>query len=111
METKFTKEYFIEKFEAIPKENWCEGDLQIVEEGVCKNCALGHCKVSKMDDLNEEAIELSKLLKPIHDELYLKGNASEVPYHACYVYQINDLADKLGYTPKERILNALKSLP
>lgn len=42
MSTKFTTEYFIAKFEAIPDEKWAVGRFFLEENPECR-CALGHC--------------------------------------------------------------------
>ncbi len=56
---KYTIDYFIKKFEAIPEELWCTGQLTI--NG--KHCALGHTGIKKMnsDGLNAEGKALLKL--------------------------------------------------
>jgi len=52
--------------------------------------------------LTDEAKALSDILRPVTDT---EATDSEV------IYMINDNRNDLGSTPKERILNALKSLP
>jgi len=105
MVTKFTKEYFIEKFEAISDEQLIVGSL---EKDGCF-CALGACGVKKYGVLTNEAKALSDLFIPLYDTEplleFVFSDAAEV------VYNINDAAFKFGDSPKERIINALKSLP
>ena len=99
--TKFTKEYFIKKFEAIDRSKFKTGSLGVGKE--CK-CALGHCGVTDLNELakTEEAYALSVILKPIHNSIFAwKGDWMH------HVYDINDNADSLGTHPKERILKAL----
>jgi len=104
----FTKEYFIEKFEAIPEEEWTEGDLvtKLINEK-CQRCALGHCGMTTYEIITEEAEALSMLLRPLHGDKHVTLFES--------VYRINDafmFTDfyELGDTPKERILNALAKI-
>lgn len=82
---KYTVDYFIKKFEAIPEELWCVNAFHAGN----KSCALGHC----MDVSNNAAACLSKILN------YNVG-------------QIND-GEANGYqqpTPKQRILAALHDI-
>jgi len=100
---KYTKQYFIDKFQAIPEEFWIKGNLNIT--GEC-HCALGHCGVYNLTELNEEANALSNLLKPVYNSQGMfERTRAEV------VFGINDYCDNLGYTPKQRILNALNLVP
>jgi hypothetical protein len=85
---KFTPRYFIEKFAAIPDEQWTTGHYNFQGQ----HCALGHCNAHIMYN-NPEAYELRLLFRGI-------GN----------VITINDGCrgfNLLGDTPRERILNAL----
>lgn len=106
---KYTKEYFIEKFEAIPDELWIEIELSDDENPNC-HCVLGHCGVSDLDYLTDEANGLIKILEPVHTQIN-KGNSNDV------WDRVTDINDGIfgcrifGNTPKQRILNALKSLP
>lgn len=99
---KYNTEYFINKFESIPNELWTTGRLQ--KNGA--SCALGHCGVEDLDDLNAEAVALADQLKPIFVAVY-----EDTPnFSFSSVTGINDWADSfssLGDTPKERIINAL----
>ena len=109
--TDYTIDYFINKFEAIPKERWCTASL--TKDDRC--CALGHCGVYNDLDTEywaiiDEAIALNRLLTPIlikkHSNFILKE-----PYTA--IWMINDDIFNnyiKGCGPKDRILNALKSL-
>ena len=98
---KYTKKYFIDKFQAIPEEKWTEGILS--QEGCC--CALGHCGVLDLAKPTEEAKELTHLLLPVTKKYIEPLFAGEI------VYYINDSCDELGDTPKQRILNALNLVP
>jgi len=104
---KYTKQYFIEKFQAIPDEKWCVGILTSKSDPDC-HCALGHCglQVLSLENKVEEAVSLGNLLAPVYKNLH--GQTSDFMDH---VYEINDSAISLGKTPKQRILNALKLVP
>lgn len=85
---KYTVDYFIEKFEAIPEEKWFQNDY---EDGSGRFCALGHCGQKYLKP-TDESIALSRLVD--------------------YVSMIND-----GYVdcyqqanPKQRILAALYNI-
>jgi len=84
--TKYNKQYFIDKFKAIPVNNWWVGGY-INPDNPKQKCALGHCNYC-------ERMSLGELIY-------------------C-VASINDgrLEDyfKLGKTPKQRILTALKQV-
>lgn len=88
----YTREYFINKFEAIPDELWCVGAFT---DGAGRHCAYGHCGAKRYSEHTIEGISLRFLLSAnvarINDNL-----------HGQYSH--------LGSTPKERILNALKEL-
>jgi len=88
MSKKYTKEYFVKKFEAIPEEEIGRGDLD-------KHCALYHCGVTSSPNYNhtEESKALAILLGG--DEDFMN------------VWEINDDRDDI---PKNNILNALKLL-
>ncbi len=90
---EYTKEYFIEKFEALKSEEIGTGDLK-------NHCALYHCGVRNWAP-TLEANALSALF----------GGEYEGDYPV--VYDVNDgngIYSNSGSTPKERILNKLKSL-
>lgn len=99
METVYNKEYFLEKFFKIPSEK--------IGIGFENNCALMHCGTVLIKNdyiLSEEANALGELFKPLSDD--------DVGDNAQSVYRINDNSYYVeGNTPKERILNALNSLP
>jgi hypothetical protein len=97
----YNKEYFIKKFEAIPEDKLGSGCLN-------NKCALWHCGVR--EDINtdggwkptEEANALIKLFG---------GSIEENKWGWEKVYHVNDGIDSSeGDTPKERILNKLRSL-
>lgn len=99
METKYTKEYFIAKFEAL--DNWCELSLK---DDVGNHCVLGHCGHKHIYETTEESKALIEILKPLNKMGYSGVN---------HIYFINDGiygGKKYGKSPKERILNALKAL-
>jgi hypothetical protein len=92
--SKFTVDYFITKFEAIPEEKWCSGHH---EDDIGRHCAAGHC--GERDDIHtDESQALCDL----------------IPYRPFWggVAQINDgLNDRYQQpTPKQRILAALRDI-
>ena len=98
---KDTIQYFIDKFEAIPEEEWTIGRLTDTETGAC--CALGHCGVREDENgkwvLTDEATKLLDIFGG------LKG-PDEINFGA--VYTINDCHSMFpGNSPKKRILNQL----
>ncbi len=101
----YTKEYFIEKFNSIPDENWLEdGNLNHPTKENC-GCALFHCGVKK-DAIGsyiatEEALALIELFGG-------NRNNSIPPYRV--VYRVNDTAYEKGLTPKQAIIEKLNSL-
>ncbi len=106
---KFTVDYFINKFNAIPHEKWTIGMGEYDNDSTC---ALGHCGSTSMPS-TKEAIALAKLL---FNSLKIGNDYEET------VYIINDCKNssygggaarydgicELGDSPKERILNALE---
>lgn len=94
-EQKFDLEYFVSKFEAIPDDQWITGEF--FDERGCK-CAYGHCGAVNS---STDTIESSKLL-----DLDLE--------HSFRIAAVNDNTDNeysaYGSTPKQRVVNYLKSL-
>lgn len=84
-------EYFIEKFSSIPDDRWIEGRY-IDESGCC--CALGHCGHRQGSQGGTiESFEIQEICPLIH-----RINDGYSAYRS------------LGSTPKERVVNYLKSL-
>lgn len=114
-------DYFINKFEAIPDDKWCTGQLTsgrvdpITQEESILHCAFGHCglkleQFASLDTIaqNKEAIALQKLFTP-YDQMNSGNNIS-----LSGVVLVNDGIptvrydyNKLGTDPKSRILAAL----
>lgn len=92
---KYDANYFIQKFEAIPENQWCTGIY--VHEGT--RCALGHCGVLNEDD-GEVVGEARGLCIVIESAFGPTVN----------VTAINDGEDHrfLQFTPKQRMLAALR---
>ena len=95
---RYTVDYFIKKFEAIPYDQWTTG---LYVRGKRK-CALGHCGVNFGFSLiheNKEASALREILiaavPAINDGTRLTANATHRDFR------------KLGDNPKDRILTAL----
>lgn len=81
-------DYFIRKFEAIPEERWCTGQLHKGNQ----SCALGHCGLKGTGTWTEEA---SVLWWNILPERVTRINDG---YYLAYTQA----------TPKQRILAALE---
>ncbi len=91
---RFDLQFFIDKYEAIPEENWCESKMYI--PGTHKKCALGHTghsdNGSKYVTLTDEGAQLLKIARSVS--------------------RINDVKG-YGYdqdTPKQRVLAYLRDL-
>lgn len=97
----YTKEYFIQKFEAIPEEKWTTG--KYTDGYAC--CVIGHCGVSDYAgfERSDEAQALYKLIFSLTKTKYLPTNP---------LVSINDgkQEEYKQDTPKQRILAALKDL-
>ena len=104
MNTEYSKEYFIKKFEAIPEE-------EIGTTALSSKCALYHCGVRDFDSngayiLTDEAKALIELFSE-------KGEVRKGRSMSTIVTDVNDGIGNnypLGETAKERLLNKLKSL-
>jgi len=84
-------DYFINKFEAIPKSDWC---IREFNNELDQKCALGHCGTSIEDGITPEAMALMDLCKVRIDSI----NDGFPGTH------------KYGYNPKTRVVNYLKEL-
>ncbi len=91
------KEYFINKFEAIPEDQWCTGDFEDTEG---RHCAAGHCG-SVYGNVGAEATVLYNLISALSIE------------NPVNIVLVNDGADGryMQPTPKQRVLAALRDLP
>lgn len=58
MKTKYTIDYFIKKFKAIPKNRWC---CRVFKNERGQRCALGHCNFLNVDGPSKEAEVLFQL--------------------------------------------------
>lgn len=88
----YNVDYFLNKFDAIPDDQWTTGLYQSVLGDQC--CALGHCGM-RVGITNVESSTLERIFK------------THLNFHVAH---INDGAPEfadLGSTPKERIMNAL----
>ncbi len=95
MNKVYDVDYFIKKFEAIPRNKWITNNYGLQGTGV--HCAYGHCGVSNSTSQTKESIELAAMF-----------HVSGMPP----VSTINDL--RLSRfpqkTPKGRILAALRAI-
>lgn len=93
--TKYDVDYFINKFEAIPYDQWCTS-FTTNNEG--QHCALGHCEGHdpRLKEHIGEAKEFNDLIRKHKGEpaWYINDN--------CGLYY------KYGDNPKERVINVLK---
>lgn len=100
MSNKFTRDYFIAKFEAIPDAQWHVGHYRD-PQNPARRCALGHCRNSKegaafsFEESTDEEMALHGLLAGSGPAVVNDGKVSR--------YQ--------QPTPKARILAALRDLP
>lgn len=92
---KYTTEYFIKKFDAIPESEWT---VETFEDKHGRKCALGHCNY-----LDGERMALTHVIC----ELGIEGNAAVINDGTNTEDVPVKSALELGETPKERILNAL----
>jgi hypothetical protein len=96
-ENKYTVNYFIKKFKAIPNKQWCTGSYE-TETG--NHCALGHCGfrdinyfgITRTDRRTDEGRELLLILPDV----------AEINDGIHYSYS--------QATPRGRVLAALKDL-
>lgn len=93
---KYDLNYFIKKFEKIPEEQW---GTEVYDDDNGHKCAFGHCGAYSHRDQTKESIALRHIDMTYLDSLTLT--------------EINDGAkgaEIYGSTPKERVVNYLKSL-
>lgn len=88
----YNVDYFIDKFEAIPKDNWCTDLFNFAGA----SCALGHCGAKENALDTEESTALWILFDT--DSPVTDINDGKDPY------------SKLGNHPKDRVINALKKM-
>jgi hypothetical protein len=100
MARKYTVDFFLKKFSKIPVRRWTTAVFE--KEG--RRCALGHCGVKAMLQLNPQGKALAEIFG------WLPNAGLETK--ADRVAEINDkqpnYAGVKGKTPRTRILNALR---
>lgn len=105
---KYTVDYFINKFEAIPEERWTE--CYFSDGSKC--CANGHCGIRSSNQSTEEALTLREVFK----NLFVTVASGEKFWEPAYqdgfslvAANVNDgrTAQYQQPTPKQRILAAL----
>lgn len=96
----FDKNYFIKKFEAISSN-------EIGDQGLLSKCALWYCgiRIEHKGWRYVQTPESEALIK------LFGGKVNEEESESHVVWMINDASFVTNTTPKERILNRLKSLP
>jgi hypothetical protein len=113
---KYDVDYFIKKFEAIPSEKWCRGQIMEFDyepktgERIEKFCMLGHCGLEKMDNVIEEIPEEVKALFDVFGIDIIDKGWEKVSGDKCVqwspMYRINDSREG-GASPKDNVLNRL----
>jgi len=100
-ETKYTVDYFIEKFSAIPEEMWTVGETEDIDG---KKCALGFCSLKSANNSNKETKSLCIILKP-----YLINIAPFRTNHILNeeIWYVNDRMINHNRNPKKNILDGL----
>lgn len=96
---EYNLEFFINKFNDIPEDKWTVGTF--VDDRGCM-CAYGHCGFTESSLKN--STEESRALKRLDDDTRTEENS---------IVLINDdliNARSFGPTPKQRVVNYLKSL-
>lgn len=89
-----TPEEYLEFFDKIPEENWCEN--RFIDKSTGKMCAIGHLTGGARDGVCFGEHPFRGLLRGV------------LPYEdASSVNNGTDQFEELGSTPKERIINAL----
>lgn len=95
---KYSREWFIKKFDAIPDELWGMSELNCGG----KKCALGHCGLENYEEPTKESLELVKLFGG-------SVTAKEVDFNKVYIVNDDTIYKTYGDTPKERIIKFLSS--
>lgn len=97
----YTIQYFIDKFKAIPEEQWTRGQLT---DANGRHCALGHCGVKNIDRRDETNKE-AEALETIYRESFTKTAFLDQCYSVWYINDRNRVK-----TPKQNVLEWLESL-
>lgn len=88
---KYTVDYFIKKFNAIPAKEWCTGKFN---NSLGQKCVLGHCGLTDYRQFSHESTALY--------DIFSKGGLLTI--------EVNDRKYKGLKTPKGRILRALRDI-
>ena len=105
----YTIQYFIDKFTAIPDENWGRGNLTYAYNPD-KHCVLGHCGVRTLPDGAWSHTEEADALEAIYRTTFAPGTeicSRFMNICAYYVWRIND-RNVTTSTPKQAVLAFLK---
>lgn len=106
MSKKYTVDYFLKKFRAIPPSGW--GEVLLFNYHSGSKCALGHCGVGNSNNLTPEATALVKLCKTLYTPYQIDQMDSTEP-----VWSLNDGGKQARKqfpqkTPRGRMLAALR---
>lgn len=101
---KYTVDYFIKKFEAIPEDKWYVGKFFGPEE---RCCAVGHCALPGNYKLHPfqtpEGLALMTLFQTYKMSVYSTNDGEgELRDYECF------MGTGIPFTPKSRIIRALK---
>lgn len=95
--SKYTVDYFIEKFSRIPKNRWTVNEFR---NSKGQRCALGHC--------GETSVRTPESLA-LHN-LFVDFNAFDLDFRPMLVNDGDGKYCKLGKHPRTRILRALRMI-
>lgn len=91
---KYPLKHFIDKFSAIPEDQWCVG---MMTDSDCRHCALGHCGVLVDGDVcTEEALALKNIADTYGANIFVINDGKSGTYTQA--------------TPKQRILAFLTAI-
>jgi hypothetical protein len=98
----YTIQYFIDKFEAIPKEKWITGYLHLSDRD--QHCMLGHCGVNSLDTYDESNLEANAL------EAIFRNSPEGKVYvdRGYFAWEINDRHLGIYSNPKQAVLAWLR---
>lgn len=111
MNPKYTVDWFIAKFEAIPEELWKTGSIGLLNNPDSPKCLLGHCR-SGYGDMSQEAIALATLLRN-RDERSTNSQWIWMLNDGCHDYdepQYSAYSHLNGFEPRERVLTYLRQI-
>lgn len=98
MKTKYTVNYFIKKFRAIPENKWCIGEYKKGE----RFCAYGFCGCRNGNENTPESDSLQIIFNKYRIRVsFTNDGKADWPDYTTQIF---------GNTPKERILTTLENI-